>query len=80
MAKRENHDKRTDLYAKAVNNRDKYYADIDPVLQGRTIQDVMNFRGSGTFVVPYHREKISGDNWNMIGSGEGTKWLPPEER
>jgi hypothetical protein len=73
MANRENHEKRTNLYDKALYGRD--------LIQGRDDNAVLGAMGGpvGTFVVP-PRVKSSGEGFNILREDSGIKWLPPEEK
>jgi hypothetical protein len=73
MANKENHEKRTDLYAKALYGRD--------MQSGRENNAVLGAMGGpvGTFVVP-SRVKSSGEGFNILREDSGIKWLPPEEK
>jgi hypothetical protein len=71
MAKRENHEKRTDLYAKAQMRIPELS------IKEQLIRDLNDGKGPGTFIVP-PRVKASGEGFNILREDSGIKWLPPE--
>jgi hypothetical protein len=78
MAKRKNHDKRTDLYAKAKNSRPENYAIpgsanlgmfiVKPASITRAVRPTLR---NGAPVAPGKSP--------FVADPGGTKWLPPQE-
>jgi len=73
MAKRENHEKRTDLYSKALSGKD--------LQQGRDDNAVIGAMGGpvGTFIMKPASITDPGSNSPLIADPGGTKWLPPKK-
>lgn len=74
MAKRENHDKRTDLYAKALNGA--------ALNQVRSSNKVLGAHGEpvGIFIVKPSSVSLDKDGRTFVSDSGGTKWLPPKNR
>ena len=75
MAKRKNHDKRTDLYEKAKNSRPA--EDVGHKYAGYL--GVRGNEGSGMFIVKPASITDPGNNSPFIADPGGTKWLPPQK-
>lgn len=75
MAKRENHENRTNLYEKAKNSRPA--EDVGHHFAGYL--GALGNEGSGTFVVKPSSVRRGKDGKTFVSDPGGTKWLPPQE-
>jgi len=75
MAKRENHDKRTDLYEKAKNSRPA--EDVGGRYDGYL--GLLDNSGSGVFIMKPASITDPGNDTPLIADPGGTKWLPPSD-
>jgi hypothetical protein len=73
MANRENHEKRTNLYDKALTRRPELN------LKEQLIRDLNGGKGPGTFIVKPSSITDPGDGSPLIADPGGTKWLPPKK-